>query len=91
MARAMKTSEDIDGSNGTAAAVQNGDEMQIYRVKDEKAFQYPRILLQRILEKKRQNELLTAEVAKWKKIAYKMNQTYRLQKATTSTETIDIS
>lgn len=90
MAKAIKSSDDTEESSATLTN-KNGDEMQLYTVKDECAFKFPRMLLARILDKKRQNDELSAELTKWKKMAIKMNQQYRLQRATTSTETIDIS
>lgn len=76
----------MKSSNGSS---DNDD--ALYNVRDEGAWGFPRKLLKQILEKKRQNDILESEVAKWKKLAIKMNQTYRLQRATTSAETIDIS
>lgn len=91
IAMAMKTNDDVDDDANVTASIKNGDQMQQYSVRDESAYKFPRILMERILEKKRVNEALEAEVAKWKKMAHKLNQQYRLQRATTTSETIDIS
>lgn len=87
---AFKSSED----EATTATVKNtnGVQMHQYHVKNlEARFKYPLQLLQRILTKKKQNDELAAQLAKWKKMAYKMKQEFRMQNATTSNETIDIS
>ncbi|XP_055313503.1 uncharacterized protein LOC129574899 [Sitodiplosis mosellana] len=90
IAMAIKTSEDTDDANATTTN-KNDDQKPLYTVQDERAFKFPRMLLARIIEKKRQNDEFSTELTKWKKIALKMNQQYRLQRATTSMETIDIS
>ncbi|XP_031621665.1 uncharacterized protein LOC116339768 [Contarinia nasturtii] len=94
IARALKSS-DIETSSAaptTSSKVSdtNGVQMQQYVI-DESRFDYPRRLLERIKEKKRQNKELAISMNKWKKIAMKMNQEYRLQTATVINETIDIS
>lgn len=87
---AIKTSEEIDVTN-TVATSKIGEQVQLYRIRDEKVFEYPRLLLERIREKQRINATLQTEVIKWKKAAIKLRQQYRMLNATTCTETIDIS
>lgn len=49
-----------------------------------------RLKLQKMLEKKQENERLAAELTKWKKRALKLRQLYRLRGAKTNTETTEI-
>lgn len=90
IAKAMKSSEDVDDVN-VSAQNKNVNEMQLYSVKDHRAFKFPRTLLERILQKKKENETLNAELIEWRKKYHKMNQQHRLQTATTVEETIEIS
>lgn len=72
----------------------NGTPKNVYIVKNNSAYKYPRLLLQRILTNKRKNEELRLSVERWKKVCIKINQENvinRLQKATTTGETIEIS
>lgn len=85
IAKAMKISEDVDDANV------NAQNKNVYSVKDPMAYKYPRILLERILLKKKENETLSAELAELKKKAFKLNQQYRLKSATTSNEIFEIS
>lgn len=89
MAEAIKSSGNESPNPMTTNA--NGTPLVQYHVKNMAAFQYPRQLLERILKKKKENDELSAELAKWRKIALKLKQQYRLQNATTSSETIEIS
>lgn len=62
-----------------------------YNVRDEAVFKFPRMLLERILANKQLIKDLEGTAAHLKKQCYQMSKEYRLQHATTSAETIDIS
>lgn len=54
-------------------------------------YEYPRTLLERILENTRKNQDLETDRLRLKKIHTKLKQKVRLQNATISSETIEIS
>lgn len=62
-----------------------------YNVRNEAVFKFPRMLLDRILANKQLIKELEGTAAQLKKQCYQMSKDYRLQHATTSNETIDIS
>lgn len=78
------------GSTCTQTVSANGVPKNVYVVKNESAFQYPKLLLERILANKRKNDELELEAAQMKRICIKMRQKVRLQRATTIGETIEI-
>lgn len=71
----------------------NGTQKQLYVVKDENAYNYPKVLLDRVLKNKRKNYDLESELLKLKRVCNELRQenlTRRLQSATIS-ETIELS
>lgn len=81
----------IGETNSASVLSSNENLKNAYIVRNDSAFQYPRMLLDRILGNKRKNEELELEAARMKKICIKMYQNIRLQSATSSGETIEIS
>lgn len=75
----------------TSMISSNGTPKNVYVVRNESAFQYPSLLLKRILMNKRKNEELALEAQRRKRMCIKMYQQVRLQRATTTGETIEIS
>lgn len=86
----LKISDGDNNSNATTVN-KNVEQMQQNSINDELALKSLKSVLEQLLEKKRKTETLATEVTKWKKMASKLNQKYRLQRATTTNETIDIS
>lgn len=66
---------------------------QLYVVEDENAYEYPRLLLERILEHQKQNHDLELELVKLRKIVNNMNkqQLEKRLKTAVVAETIEIS
>lgn len=82
--------------NATATSVNhaNGTEKQLYAIKDERQYLYPRFLLGRIIGNKKKNDLLRAELMRLKKMCNKIHQekvARRVQSAVTISEPIEIS
>lgn len=51
----------------------NGTQRQMYVVEDENAYEYPRLLLERILQHKKQNQELESTLMKLRRILNNMN------------------
>lgn len=86
-------SNESTGATTTSAIKTNGTQKQLYVVKDENAYNYPKLLLERALEKKRTNHDLQSELMSLRGVCNELRQenlAKRLEKATVS-ETIEIS
>lgn len=71
----------------------NGNRMKLYHVEDERAYDYPKLLLERILNRKKQNHGLETELKKLRReltIIQKESLVRRLQKAVVA-ETIELT
>lgn len=91
IAKALGESNTVESSASSTMISSNGTPKSVYVVKNESAFKYPKMLLERILTNKRKNEELELEAKRRKRLCIKMYQQIRLQKATTTGETIEIS
>lgn len=88
---ASETPETATAANDAGNANGSSENKNEYAGKDESKLKYPRMLLERILANKRKNAELEIEATQLKKIYHKLKQQVRLQDATVSNETIEIS
>lgn len=88
---ASETPETATAANNSGNANGSSENKNEYAGKDESKLKYPRMLLERILANKRKNAELEIEATQLKKIYHKLKQQVRLQDATVSNETIEIS
>lgn len=85
---------DTNTTETTSPINANGTEKSRYWVKDESVYNYPRLLLERIVQTKRQNRALENELRALRNLYSTMNKEEverRLQSAVIVSETIEIS
>lgn len=59
---------------GTSMNQSNGTRKQLYVVENENSYEYPKFLLERILERKRKNYKLESDLKKLRKLLNKLHQ-----------------
>lgn len=88
----METQDSAAATATTSKMSSNGTQKKLYVVEDESAYEYPRLLLERILEHKKQNHEIESQLVKLKRIVTNMSKQQlakRLEKAVI-TETIEL-
>lgn len=85
-------SNDTDTA-GTSMTNTNGTRKQLYVVEHENAYDYPKLLLERILDRKRQNYGLESELKKLRKVLNTLRQEHLAKRLETAivAETIELS
>lgn len=69
----METQDSAAATATTSKMSVNGTQKKLYVVEDEGAYEYPKLLLERILEHKKQNHEYESQLVKLKKIVTNMN------------------
>lgn len=91
-AKPLETPDSAAATATTSKMSSNGTQKKLYVVEDECAYEYPKLLLGRILEHKKQNHDLEAELVRLRKLVNNMNKQQlakRLEKAVIA-ETIEL-